>query len=123
MMRARRKSQFEVPRTILGRFVFACLCLFLMPVAGTMLYISLTDMPIPQQAPFWSKVGFVLFAVVIEFLFLGLFIFAFFGLIWSVSKADWAARMLQIGFRKMWLGVVGLLLFFCSVATLFALFM
>jgi hypothetical protein len=30
--------------------------------------------------------------------------------------------MLQFGFRKLWLGVAGLLLFFCAVVTLFALF-
>jgi hypothetical protein len=122
MIRARRKSHFEVPQTIGGRFVFACLCLFLMPVAAGMLYISVTDMPLPQQAPFWGKVSFFLFASVVEFLFVGLFIFAFFGLIWSLSKADWAAWMLQFGFRKLWLGVAGLLLFFCAVVTLFALF-
>ncbi len=122
MIRATRKSQFDVPRTIAGRFVFACLCLFLMPFAATMLYLSFTDMPLPQQLPFWGKVSFILFAVLMEFLYLGLFIFAFFGLIWCVSGAESAARMLQLGFRKMSFGVVGLLLFFCAFATLFALF-
>jgi hypothetical protein len=122
MSRTMRKSTFVVPRSIPGRFVFACLCLMLMPIAALVIYVSLTEMPVPQQLPFWGKVSFVLFSVLIELTFLGLFLFAFFGLIWSVSGAEWAARLLHTGFRKMSFGAIGLLAFFMGMAAIMALF-
>lgn len=107
------KSEFKLPRSILGRIVFALLCLGLMPASLFLFYVSVFDLPAPQTLCEWIIALIV--GVVLELIALGLFAFTFFGLIWSFAGSDWAARLLQAGFRKLSYTLATLTVIFCTL--------
>jgi hypothetical protein len=99
MRRQTARSEFQLPHSILGRTVFAFVCLFLMPIAGFLLYETVFNFPVPRTLGGWIVA--ILLGLLLELLSVGLFVFSFFGLIWSLVGSEWAARWLQIGFRKL----------------------
>jgi hypothetical protein len=75
-----------------------------MPIAGFLFYETVFNFPVPRTLGGW--IAAILVGLLLELLTVGLFVFSFFGLIWSLVGSEWAARWLQIGFRKLSRGVM-----------------
>ena len=116
MTRSMARSQFELPRSTLGRAVFAVVCLGLIPVGLFLFYVSVFDFPAPQTLGEWIVA--IVVGIVFELLSIGLLGFTFFGLIWSLFGSERAARLLQTGFRKLSYTVVSMTIVFWSVFAL-----
>ncbi len=101
-----KRSGMELPDTVAGRCVFAFVCLFLLPLAVVLCYIMTVTSPAPT-----TLIGWILHFTVSSVAF-GMLLFSFFGLVWAITLAAWAERMLQDGVRKLVLA----LLIFCAVS-------
>jgi hypothetical protein len=100
MTRRKARWEFELPHSIFGRAIFALACLVMMPVAGFLLYGAVFEWPVPQQ-PLRDMIAALAAGTVIELLSVGLFVFSFCGFVWSLFGSEWAAGLLQAGFRKL----------------------
>jgi hypothetical protein len=113
MRRRTARSEFQLPHSILGRTVFAFVCLCLVPIASFLFYETVFNFPVPRTLGGWIVA--ILFGLLLELLTVGLFVFSFFGLIWSLVGSEWAARWLQFGFRKLSRGVMILIITYVTL--------
>jgi hypothetical protein len=107
MKKSKRRLEFDLPRSMIGRCVFGAACVFLLPVSAGVLWFLLVEVPLWPLGPGAPLRKICMWLVALAFIFLaeyssiGLLIFSFFGLIWSFARPEWTERALQVGSRKM----------------------
>ncbi len=98
----RKTSRLELPKSFLGRIVFAAVCLLLLPVSAVGCWCLLFVTPPGNGLVDW------LFRRIVEALSFGMFFFSLFGLLWAVAAPEWADHLFQVATRRL---MVALLLF------------
>ncbi len=101
----------KLPRTVLGRVAFACVCVSLLVISAFVCVSLNTTAPQPQ-----SDIGWV-FHFVVEALFVRLFGFSAAGLLWCVTQSNWSEQLLVKGTLRLLIP----LMIFCVISLPFVL--
>jgi hypothetical protein len=102
-----KASEFELPDSIFGRFVFALVCLFLLPVSSIFCWVLISssdvfDLPAAAVKAVSLWLIEVAYLLVFESMLVGVIVFSAAGLVWSIARPGWAAAVLQVGFSKIY---------------------